>query len=225
MVESNADGDDAWESGTDALVAAATRDDVDIVLNAIVGAAGLDATLAALQSGKACRPREQGNTGRSPAISCAMPARRGRRSRSRRQRAQRDSSVHHRPSCVCRCGGSFLPRRAGRFATGVRNSSRRRQSRMRCVIRPGDGPQDHDRQRHAGQQGARSDRSPFSLRAAVRPDRGRGSSAEHRAFVRRVHRRQRGRPDERPDHGASGAVRAYASRPGRRRWCSSVRSC
>jgi hypothetical protein len=46
MVESNADGDDAWESGTDALVAAATRDDVDIVLNAIVGAAGLDATLA-----------------------------------------------------------------------------------------------------------------------------------------------------------------------------------
>jgi 1-deoxy-D-xylulose-5-phosphate reductoisomerase len=52
MVESNADGDDAWESGTDALVSAATRDDVDIVLNAIVGAAGLDATLAALQKGK-----------------------------------------------------------------------------------------------------------------------------------------------------------------------------
>jgi 1-deoxy-D-xylulose-5-phosphate reductoisomerase len=52
MVESNADGDDAWESGTEALVAAATRDDVDIVLNAIVGAAGLDATLAALQKGK-----------------------------------------------------------------------------------------------------------------------------------------------------------------------------
>jgi 1-deoxy-D-xylulose-5-phosphate reductoisomerase len=52
MVESNADGDDAWESGTDALVTAATRDDVDIVLNAIVGAAGLDATLAALEKGK-----------------------------------------------------------------------------------------------------------------------------------------------------------------------------
>ena len=52
MVESTADGDDAWESGTDALVAAATRDDVDIVLNAIVGTAGLDATLAALQKGK-----------------------------------------------------------------------------------------------------------------------------------------------------------------------------
>jgi 1-deoxy-D-xylulose-5-phosphate reductoisomerase len=52
MVEGRADADDAWRSGTDALIAAATRDDVDIVLNAIVGAAGLDATLAALQGGK-----------------------------------------------------------------------------------------------------------------------------------------------------------------------------
>ncbi|MEO8910970.1 MAG: 1-deoxy-D-xylulose-5-phosphate reductoisomerase [Gemmatimonadaceae bacterium] len=52
IVESNADADDAWQSGTGALVAAATRDDVDIVLNAIVGAAGLDATLAALEKGK-----------------------------------------------------------------------------------------------------------------------------------------------------------------------------
>jgi 1-deoxy-D-xylulose-5-phosphate reductoisomerase len=52
MVESQTDGDDAWQSGTDALIAAATRDDVDIVLNAIVGAAGLDATLAALEGGK-----------------------------------------------------------------------------------------------------------------------------------------------------------------------------
>jgi len=52
MVESNSGADEAWKSGTDALIAAATRDDVDIVINAIVGAAGLDATLAALESGK-----------------------------------------------------------------------------------------------------------------------------------------------------------------------------
>jgi 1-deoxy-D-xylulose-5-phosphate reductoisomerase len=52
MVESQPDADGAWKSGTDALISAATRDDVDIVLNAIVGAAGLDATLAALQGGK-----------------------------------------------------------------------------------------------------------------------------------------------------------------------------
>ena len=52
MVESQSDADDAWKSGTNALVTAATRSDVDIVLNAIVGVAGLDATLAALEGGK-----------------------------------------------------------------------------------------------------------------------------------------------------------------------------
>jgi 1-deoxy-D-xylulose-5-phosphate reductoisomerase len=41
-----------WHAGEAALVTAATRDDVDIVLNAVVGVAGLDATLAALESGK-----------------------------------------------------------------------------------------------------------------------------------------------------------------------------
>jgi 1-deoxy-D-xylulose-5-phosphate reductoisomerase len=50
------DGDESrregWHSGTDCLVEAATRDDTSIVLNALVGAAGLDATLAALRAGK-----------------------------------------------------------------------------------------------------------------------------------------------------------------------------
>jgi 1-deoxy-D-xylulose-5-phosphate reductoisomerase len=41
-----------WRSGEHCLVDAAIRDDVDIVLNAVVGAAGLDATLAALEHGK-----------------------------------------------------------------------------------------------------------------------------------------------------------------------------
>jgi 1-deoxy-D-xylulose-5-phosphate reductoisomerase len=52
MVESQGDCDQAWKMGTESLIAAATRSDVDIVLNAIVGAAGLDATLAALEGGK-----------------------------------------------------------------------------------------------------------------------------------------------------------------------------
>jgi 1-deoxy-D-xylulose-5-phosphate reductoisomerase len=38
--------------GSDAAVACATRDDADVVLNAIVGAAGLRASVAALQAGK-----------------------------------------------------------------------------------------------------------------------------------------------------------------------------
>ena len=41
-----------WAVGTDCLVAAATHPDAQIVINAIVGAAGLPATLAALRLGK-----------------------------------------------------------------------------------------------------------------------------------------------------------------------------
>ena len=41
-----------WRCGAESLVEAATRDDVSIVVNAVVGAAGLDATLAALERGK-----------------------------------------------------------------------------------------------------------------------------------------------------------------------------
>jgi 1-deoxy-D-xylulose-5-phosphate reductoisomerase len=41
-----------WGSGVGCLIDAATRADADIVLNAVVGAAGLDATLAALERGK-----------------------------------------------------------------------------------------------------------------------------------------------------------------------------
>ncbi|HEY9478532.1 MAG TPA: 1-deoxy-D-xylulose-5-phosphate reductoisomerase [Gemmatimonadaceae bacterium] len=41
-----------WACGPDCLVEAARRDDVSIVINAVVGAAGLDATLAAVGAGK-----------------------------------------------------------------------------------------------------------------------------------------------------------------------------
>ncbi|HEY2805017.1 MAG TPA: 1-deoxy-D-xylulose-5-phosphate reductoisomerase [Gemmatimonadales bacterium] len=41
-----------WASGAECLVEAATREDVDIVVNGIVGAAGLEATIAALRAGK-----------------------------------------------------------------------------------------------------------------------------------------------------------------------------
>jgi 1-deoxy-D-xylulose-5-phosphate reductoisomerase len=41
-----------WRTGERCLVEAATRDDVDVVVNSVVGAAGLDATIAALQKGK-----------------------------------------------------------------------------------------------------------------------------------------------------------------------------
>jgi 1-deoxy-D-xylulose-5-phosphate reductoisomerase len=52
LVEDKPSRDNRWKCGEACLVEAATRPDVDIVLNAVVGAAGLDATLAALEHGK-----------------------------------------------------------------------------------------------------------------------------------------------------------------------------
>ncbi|MFL5608211.1 MAG: 1-deoxy-D-xylulose-5-phosphate reductoisomerase [Gemmatimonadaceae bacterium] len=52
LVRNGAGEHPSWQCGARCLVDAATRDDVDIVLNAVVGAAGLDATLAALERGK-----------------------------------------------------------------------------------------------------------------------------------------------------------------------------
>ncbi|HET9134580.1 MAG TPA: 1-deoxy-D-xylulose-5-phosphate reductoisomerase [Gemmatimonadales bacterium] len=48
----NGTGHHGFPAGRETLIEAATRDDVDIVVNAVVGAAGLDATLAALRAGK-----------------------------------------------------------------------------------------------------------------------------------------------------------------------------
>jgi len=47
-----AQDDATFPSGPDVLVEAALHPDVDVVVNAVVGAAGLDATLAALRAGK-----------------------------------------------------------------------------------------------------------------------------------------------------------------------------
>jgi 1-deoxy-D-xylulose-5-phosphate reductoisomerase len=52
IVQNGAEPHPRWSMGPACLVEAAGRDDVDIVLNAIVGSAGLDATLAALSKGK-----------------------------------------------------------------------------------------------------------------------------------------------------------------------------
>lgn len=52
VVGSAAEASSGWACGPNCLVEAASRDDVSIVINAVVGAAGLDATLAAVSAGK-----------------------------------------------------------------------------------------------------------------------------------------------------------------------------
>ena len=52
LVQNGSEEHPGWGAGNGCLIDAATHDGVDIVLNAVVGAAGLDATLAALERGK-----------------------------------------------------------------------------------------------------------------------------------------------------------------------------
>jgi 1-deoxy-D-xylulose-5-phosphate reductoisomerase len=52
LVQASTDTPVGWGRGPECLVEAATRPDVSIVINAVVGAAGLPATLAALRQGK-----------------------------------------------------------------------------------------------------------------------------------------------------------------------------
>ncbi len=52
LVQADSNACASWCSGPECLVSAATRHDVETVINAVVGAAGLRATLAALDAGK-----------------------------------------------------------------------------------------------------------------------------------------------------------------------------
>lgn len=52
LVDTAQDADVSWMTGDGCLIAAATRDDVHTVINAVVGAAGMRATVAALEAGK-----------------------------------------------------------------------------------------------------------------------------------------------------------------------------
>jgi len=52
LVQPSDAADVAWATGDGCLVAAAVRDDVHTVINAVVGAAGMRATIAALEAGK-----------------------------------------------------------------------------------------------------------------------------------------------------------------------------
>ncbi len=137
--------------------------DVDLVLNALVGAAGLRATVAALRAGKrlALANKESLVVGgdllvplagpgkllpvdseHSAIFQCLVGESRGRRSR-----------------------GSGSPRRAGRSAAGAATSSRD-VTRGRGARAPAldDGAEDHDRLGHAHEQGARGHRGAPPVR-------------------------------------------------------------
>ena len=166
--------------GPDATETVARESEADMVLNGLVGSAGLAPTLAALQSGQDARAREQGEPGgrrrarHGPDQGRARTAAPGRlRARGPRHGAARRAS---RGPEARRAHGlrRAVPRMdPGRAREGVGQGG---------AAAPGvdHGAEDHDRLGDAHEQGPRGDRGALPVRPGLladpRPDppRGRG---------------------------------------------------
>jgi 1-deoxy-D-xylulose-5-phosphate reductoisomerase len=85
IVENGVDPGSTWRVGVNCLVEAARREDVDIVLNAVVGAAGLEATLVALEHGKRVALANKETLVMAGQLVAEASASGGRRDRSGRQ--------------------------------------------------------------------------------------------------------------------------------------------
>ena len=188
------------------------RAEPDVVLNAVVGFAGLPATLWALEHGVDARAREQGEP------------RRGRRARARGAGAGRRAAAPGRQRALGRVPVPRGPRAgAGRLARAHRLGrpvprAHARGARGRHAgggARASDlehGPEDHDRLGDAREQGARADRGALPLRPPVRADRGRAPADLGRPRARALPRRRLARAPRLPGHARADLLRADLSR-------------
>ena len=181
----NGEGGDGLGSGVEVLLEAVMHPDVDIVLNALVGAAGLDATLAALRAGKRVALANK----ESLVMAGDLVA------EAARQGGGELVPVDSEHSAVLQCvtghngklarliltasGGPF--RGWDRGAGGAGDGGAGAQSPDVAH-----GEQDHGGQCHAREQGARGDRGALPVRPVIRPGGRRRASAEHRACLRGV---------------------------------------
>ena len=183
----------------------------DRVLNAIVGAAGLDGTLAALEAGKTVAlANKETLVVAGPLVMDLARSARGT-SAPRRQRAFGDLPVASgRQAQGRQAGHPHLFRWALSRQIEAR-AARRHARRGTQASHLADGPQDHDRLGHADEQGARGDRGALAVRTRARSDRGRDSSRERGSLHGRVCRWQRGRPAFAAGHAAADSVCAHLS--------------
>jgi 1-deoxy-D-xylulose-5-phosphate reductoisomerase len=148
-----------FASGARVLVEAATHPDAEIVVNAVVGAAGLDATLAALRAGKrvALANKETLVTAGDLVLRAA---------REGGGELQRGAPVPHR---VGRRRAPAHPHRLRRSVPGVAGGAGGGGHRRGGAPAPdvAHGPEGHGGQRHAGQQGPGADRGAPPLRAPL----------------------------------------------------------
>ena len=173
----------------------------DVVLNAVAGAQGLRATLAALQAGRvvALANKESLIAG-GPLVTGLAGA---------GQLVPVDSEHSALAQCL-RAGtrGEVAPAAADRERRPVPRPRPRRAGRRHA--RAGAGPPHlghgharHHQLGHAGQQGPRAHRGAPALRRPLRPHRRRGAPAVGRPLDGRVHRRLDHRPGLAARHAAA----------------------
>src|SRR5213594_961676 len=174
-------------SGTSCLVEAATHPDVRIVVNGIVGAAGLEATLAALRAGKRVALANKETLVMAGELV----------TRAAREGGGEIVPVDSEHSAVLQCLAGRSPRDGGFAASDVE-----------------DGEEDHGGLCHPRQQGARGDRGALPVRPAVRRRRGGGAPPIGGARIRRVRGRLGPGTGRVPHHGAAHPLRPDSSRAG-----------
>ena len=152
-------------AGAEGLVAVATHPEADIVLCASSGTAGLEAVMAAIESGKTHRTGQQGSAGhgRRAGHRGGPPARSGHSAGG--QRAQRHPPVPARARRVHEVRRLILTASGGPFRDLPPGDARRGAPR-RGAAPPdlADGAEDHDRFGDADEQGARGDRGALAVR-------------------------------------------------------------
>ena len=185
----------------------------DVVLNGVVGFAGLPVTLAALEAGRRLALANKESLIAGAPRGPAGPPDPGCRDRPGRLRALRPPPVpagRATPATVARLlltasGGPFRGRTPRELAGGD-GGRRAGPSDL------GDGPEDHGGLLDPDEQGPRGHRGPRALRRRLRPHRRRGPPPVGRALDGGVHRRSHRGPAVHARHAPAHRLRARLSR-------------
>ena len=168
-------------AGPEGLVRLVAESDADLVLNAIVGSAGLGPTVVALTEGMdvALANKESLVVGGDLVMPLAEATGAQLIPVDSEHSALHQLIAGEPPGAVERlvitASGRPVPRPLARLARGRRGQGRAAPPDL------GDGRQDHDRLRDADEQGPRGDRGAPPVRHAVRPHRRRRAPAVDRA--------------------------------------------
>ena len=203
-------------TGPEGLVRLVIDSGAELVLNALVGSAGLGPTVAALGEGidLALANKESLVVGGELVTQLAEATGAQIVPVDSEHSALHQLIAGERPGTVDKLvltasGGPFR----GRSRAELEDVTRRGGAQAPDL---GHGRQDHDRLGHAHEQGPRADRGPPPVRHALRAHRRRRAPAVDRALLRLALRRRRARAPRLPRHARADLLRPALSRARRR---------